>query len=120
MNKIDTSPEALRALADTISDPYNVTLRCCEDVAGTLRAVADEKQHYKVIQAQNRILEQRNQRLMQILVGIQSLLPPPPVTVGDNTYVFQDPNANETLRLLKYRIESIENDIVNAHLPEVT
>jgi hypothetical protein len=41
------------------------------------------------------------------LAGIWHLLSPDDVTVGDKTYRFVDPNANETLRELTRRIKEI-------------
>lgn len=65
----------------------------------------------EVMHAQLAHAREQNARLLDILTGIHGLLPSPPIEANGKTYVFQDPNANETLRMLRTRIMAVTESV---------
>jgi hypothetical protein len=71
--------------------------------------------------AERDALREQNARLLEVLAGIHGLLPPPPIEAPDGkTYVFQDPNANETLRALRVQIAGITEAVVAIRNAQMT
>ena len=67
------------------------------------------------------VARQKMEHYIAILVGIHALTDPPPVTAQDGkVYVFNNPNAAETLRELSKRIRDIPDRLEQLRAGEVT
>jgi Lon protease-like protein len=71
------------------------------------------KDRVDAARSETRAVREQNDRMLKTLSAIFALLPLDPVEVNGQTFVFQNPMANETLRRLKLEIDAIP-EMVNA------